>query len=170
MMTEMRVVEGIQDQTGCQWIRYGTEERSHLFRKADLVRNANRVFGDLASINVPCLTHKGQNRLKGEVEEHTEFRQALVVTEPGWLGNVFVFGDGSVVDPGDRAADVIIAFPTNPKFTAQGTLEAWHADFEPLLFDQPPCSLRYDNRTRRAIAALRSGRLSQPACRDRRAA
>lgn len=131
------ILDAVEDQHGCRWIRYGTSMRSVWFAIPDLISDGPAVFRRLSATGASCLTSASQAKIKHEVEAHRAFRPALVATRPGWLQGYYFFGDGTCAAPRSDYHEVIVTFEPHPKFTPRGTLKEWKIGFAPFIVKQP---------------------------------
>ena len=131
------IQDAVHDQHGQCWIRFGTAEKTIWFALADLISDAPNVFRRLSSVGATCLTARTQTALKEVVEAHEGYRPALVSTRPGWLDEVYVFGDGTHVAPRSDTREVIVTFEPNAKFAPRGTLAGWQHAVTPFTARQP---------------------------------
>jgi hypothetical protein len=131
------ILDAVCDQHGDRWVQYGTRERAIWFAVADLISVAPHVFRRLSSVGGTHLTASSQSAFKREVEARSNFRPALVATQPGWLESSYIFGDGKLAAPRSDDREVIVAFEPNSKFTRTGSLLEWQAAVAPFASGQP---------------------------------
>ncbi len=132
-----KILDGVVDQNGAHWIRWGTDRSSVWFSVADLAARSGSVFARLADAGVPLLTSKSQNGAKADVQAFVtagRCRPGLVAGSPGWVADAYVCGDGRKF--GAAETEIIIGFTPEPKFTPKGSLDEWKAAVTPFA-DEP---------------------------------
>lgn len=132
-----RILDLVEDQNGTHWVNYGTVSRSTWFSVQELHTNERAVFAKLSGPGSTLLTTKSKNRFKKLIEDASGYRRARVAAHPGWCGQSFVFGDGTIASPKDHAEKIIVAFEIGLKFAVAGTLEAWMTGVGPAVASQP---------------------------------
>ncbi|WP_157959722.1 DUF927 domain-containing protein [Devosia submarina] len=139
------ILDAVRDQHGDHWIRYGTSDRALWFSLPDLQLSPQSVFGRLAGPGMVFLATSTKNRFMNLIEAHEDYREALVASHPGWVGGVYVYGNGECEAQSDDDRPVIVGFEPNRKFDACGTLKGWKQGIHPLVRGQtfPMFALAY---------------------------
>lgn len=124
---EPTILNAVVDQHQARWLRYGTATSSVWFSLQELHLNEKEVFARLSRTGKGFLLNPAKNSFKKVIDDHTDYHHAIVAAHPGWCGNTYVFGDGTVRAPQTPGEDIIVAFEIDPKFTPVGSLETWTA-------------------------------------------
>lgn len=135
--TEAGILDGVRDQYGGLWIRYGTTTRATWFAVADLISDSAGVFHRLSSVGALYLTSSTQTALKQAVEAYGVNRDALVAEYPGWLEGFYVSGDGTIAAPTVDEREVIVTFEPDRRFKPRGSLREWQHAVGPFVVGQP---------------------------------
>lgn len=119
------MLDAMIDQQQGHWVKYGMQQRFCWFSISELQTREKEVFSRLSGSGMNFLTTASRNSFKAEIEAHRAYRPAFVAAHPGWIGNHYVLGDGTVIAPHGDPLDVRIAFQTDSRFTPTGTLKRW---------------------------------------------
>jgi len=137
---ELKIIDAFKAQDDTRYVVIGyDQERSAQVRIDELLGSSQKAFSKLMANCIPSLQSSSQNKIKALVESHTKFRPALVATEPGWLRNCYVMGDGQIIRSKDDETEVLVSFEAIPKFIPVGTLKAWQASLAPFVAGQDLC-------------------------------
>lgn len=139
---KMRVIRAIEmkSETGARdrWFEIRADDHSAWISMGELIETETEAFRKLNIGGMPCLTPAAKNHVKNLIQEHTHFEPGLVAERPGWCGEFYVFGDGTVAAPPKRSPDsVIMAFTPIAKFEPRGNLAAYRRTIKPVVRAQP---------------------------------
>ena len=135
-MPQPGILDGVRDQHGDCWIKYGTEGQFLWFRIGDLVLPGNDVIHRLIKAGARVLSPAKRAGFIKSIEDWDQYRDALVASRPGWLDQNFIFGNGQVLSPDDNDKEIIVSFRVNEKFTEVGSFDQWKASVGPLVTKQ----------------------------------
>ena len=92
------------------------------------------VFKRVSQVAKPLLTAASRGQFKRLIEDHTEYRQALVASRQGWVEDIFVFADGSTSK--NATKEVIVAFDPDYRAARVGSLLKWADGLAPIVANQ----------------------------------
>lgn len=134
---EYKVLDALIAQTGNHWIKYGALNQFCWFSIPDLQRRESDVIARLSDAGIHLLSPAAKNKLKTDIEAHTDYRPGLVALHPGWIENHFVLGDGTILSPPRASQEVIVGFEPRSKFTPRGSLVGWQSEVGAIIAKQP---------------------------------
>ncbi len=132
-----RIVEGVEDQLGRKWLRYGADDRGLWVPISDLHALQSSVLGRLEKAGISIITNAAKEGFKAAAQAYGDYRPARLASAPGWMGDTFVSPGGSLKTLRGGVEDVIVGFDCDDRFSARSTLEAYLDAVEPIVRGQP---------------------------------
>ncbi|MBB4305029.1 hypothetical protein GGD81_004095 [Rhodobium orientis] len=103
---------------------------------AELASDEKAVFCRISECVAPILTVSNRNALKKKIEAISEFENALVATQPGWvMPNVYVHPNGDVQSPDSFDQEVIATFEKDNCWGERGSFRKWKEALESTVSD-----------------------------------
>ncbi|MFZ5675712.1 MAG: DUF927 domain-containing protein [Pseudomonadota bacterium] len=134
-VSDPKIVEGIVDQAGSRWLRIEQDGLSVWIETLDLGSGGAAATKKLTSGGIVVLRNSSIQRLAEAAESFGGYRAGLIAKEPGWIGNQFVYGDGTIFAP---RGEIPVNSQLKPikKYGCKGTLAEWDAEISPLISRQ----------------------------------
>ncbi len=135
--TGPEIVDAIQDQYDRRWIFVRGLHSKHpiCFAVDELADSGTALFRRLSYGGIDILTNSEKERFRKTTASHQDYRRGVSAKGPGWIGDVFVSGDG-VVHSTMTSNHVIVGFPVDHRFASHGSLEAAVTALTPLVKGQ----------------------------------
>lgn len=131
------IVDGIGTGTGAQYYKFRGRRGDFWFSGQSWIDSENKVRQQICTATGTMISQTATIAdLRKQVDEWKNFRRGLVAEHPGWLGNMFVCGDGTWRAGKNQPALDVVAFEHQPKFIQRGTLGDWRRSMAPFVSGQ----------------------------------
>lgn len=98
-------------------------------------------FSSLSDIGLIMLTTKPKNDFKKQLEAITNFEEAVIATQPGFVTpSIYVFPNGEVCCSKNSVIEPIVSFETDKRYTPCGSLNEWKNGLDDVIEGNPVCS------------------------------
>lgn len=139
-MINATIVNAVRDQDGNQHYCFESPIGKIWINLTEFRADENTAYNKLQKIGVTILTTAPKNEFKRLVEAVTEFSEALVATQPGFVSpTIYVHPNGDITHADDCNVTPIVSFTEDNRYRTSGSFKEWKMGLSACIEDNPVC-------------------------------
>ena len=131
------IKEGIEDQDGHKWLRFGEGSSATWLQAADLHVLDSTQRQALARAGVMLVSRTAVDQFRNSVQQFDGYCRVDVARRPGWSGDTFFLPDGTHLSLKARSDKHLPIFSPDERYSQRAPIQAFQSALAPFIEDQP---------------------------------